>query len=61
MHKFYTISSDASIYLQQPMQNAGLDEILEIGKVYYMPNVKDIQRTLIKFDITDISSSISSK
>ena len=58
MHKFYTSSLDASIYLQQPEQNAGRDQILEVGKLYY-GDIKDIARSLIKFDITSISSSIS--
>lgn len=58
MHKFYTSSYDASIYLQQPEQNAGRDQILEVGKLYY-GSTMDIARTLIKFDITSISSSIS--
>ena len=46
---FMTASKDASIYLQQPNQNCGLDEILEISKVYY-GNVKDVSRALLKFD-----------
>lgn len=58
MHKFYTSSYDASIYLQQPDQNAGRDEILEIGKLYY-GEVKDIHRALIKFNINEISTSIA--
>jgi hypothetical protein len=58
MHKFYTSSYDASIYLQQPEQNAGRDQILEVGKLYY-GDIKDIARSLIKFDITSVSSSIS--
>ena len=58
MHKFYTSSYDASIYLQQPDQNAGRDEILEIGKLYYGSS-KDITRTLLKFNTTEISSSIA--
>jgi hypothetical protein len=57
MHKFFTSSFDASIYLQQPEQNAGRDEILEVGKLYY-GSTKDIARALIKFDIEQISSSI---
>jgi hypothetical protein len=57
MHKFFTSSYDASIYLQQPDQNAGRDEILEVGKLYYGTS-KDIARSLLKFDITQISSSI---
>jgi hypothetical protein len=59
MHKFYKASYDASIYLQQPTQNTGLDEILEVGKVFYT-DIRDVYRTLIKFDITEISASIIS-
>ena len=59
MYYFVTASKDASIYLQQPTQNTGLDEILEISKTYY-GNLKDISRSLIKFDTNAISSSIVS-
>jgi hypothetical protein len=59
MHKFFTSSYDASIYLQQPNQNSGRDEILEVGKLYYGAT-KDIHRALIKFDNTPISQSIAS-
>ncbi len=59
MHKFYTSSFDASIYLQQPEQNAGRDGILEVGKLYY-GSTKDIARTLIKFDTGSIKSEITS-
>jgi hypothetical protein len=59
MHKFYTSLYDASVYLQQPEQNAGLDELLEVGKLYY-GDIKDIYRTFVKFDISPISSSIVS-
>jgi hypothetical protein len=55
MHKFYTSSYDASIYLQQPDQNAGRDEILEIGKLYYGTS-KDVNRSLIKFNIDSIET-----
>jgi hypothetical protein len=58
MHKFFTSSFDASIYLQQPDQNAGRDEMLEVGKLYY-GSIKDIARTLIKFNSTQISQSIA--
>ena len=57
MHKFFTSSYDASIYLQQPDQNAGRDEILEVGKLYY-GSTKDIARTLIKFDTGSIKYTI---
>jgi hypothetical protein len=62
MHIFFTASYDASIYLQQPEQNTGLDEILEVGKLYYGQGGdtnKDIARTLIKFETNSISSSIA--
>jgi hypothetical protein len=55
---FLTASKDASVYLQQPNQNTGLDEILEISKVYY-GNIKDISHTLLKFDLGYVSESIS--
>lgn len=55
MHIFYTSSYDASVYLQQPEQNAGRDEILEVGKLYY-GSVKDIARTFIKFDVSNIET-----
>jgi len=58
MHKLFTSQYDASIYLQQPDQNAGRDEVLEVGKLYYGSS-KDIARALIKFNLTEISSSIS--
>jgi hypothetical protein len=53
---FLTASKDASIYLQQPNQNTGLDEILEISKVYYC-NIKDVSRSLLKFEVGFLSSS----
>ena len=55
MHKLYTSSFDASIYLQQPDQNTGRDEILEVGKLYYGSSM-DINRTLIKFDVNNIET-----
>jgi hypothetical protein len=55
MHKFYTSTYDASIYLQQPEQNTGRDEILEVGKLYYGSS-KDIARTLIKFDVSTLET-----
>ena len=50
MYYFVTSSKDASLYLQQPTQNTGLDEVLEVSKVYY-GSLKDTARSLIKFDI----------
>jgi hypothetical protein len=54
---FLTASKDASIYLQQPNQNTGLDEILEISKIYY-GNIKDVSRALLKFEVGFLSSSL---
>jgi hypothetical protein len=59
MYYFVTASKDATIYLQQPSQNTGLDEILEVSKTYY-GSLKDIAHSLIKFDTTPLSSSIAS-
>ena len=55
---FLTASKDASLYLQQPNQNTGLDEILEISKIYY-GNIKDVSHALIKFEYGHLSASIS--
>ena len=55
MHKFYTSSFDASIYLQQPEQNTGRDELLEVGKLYY-GSVMDVARSLIKFDVSNLET-----
>ena len=58
MYYFLTASKDASIYLQQPNQNTGLDEILEVSKVYY-GNIKDVAKSLIKFEVGYLSSSLA--
>lgn len=58
MYYFVTASKDSTIYLQQPGQNTGRDEILEISKIYY-GNLKDISRSLIKFDTSPLSQSIA--
>ena len=55
---FLTASKDASIYLQQPNQNTGLDEILEISKIYY-GNIKDVSRALLKFEVGFLSASLT--
>ena len=55
---FHTASSDASIYLQQPYQNTGIDEILEISKQYY-GDTPDISRVLIKFNSASVVSNIT--
>ena len=55
---FVTASKDASVYLQQPNQNTGLDEVLEVSKVYY-GTIRDVSRSLLKFDLTHLSQSLS--
>lgn len=55
---FLTASKDASVYLQQPNQNTGLDEILEISKVFY-GNVKDVSHALLKFELGYLSASLT--
>jgi len=59
MYSFVTASKDATIYLQQPSQNTGRDEILEISKTYY-GNLKDVANSLIKFDTDTLSTKITS-
>ena len=59
MYYFLTASKDASVYLQQPDQNTGLDEVLEVSKVFY-GNIKDVSRALLKFDLNGVSGSIVS-
>ena len=58
MYTFLTASKDATIYLQQPTQNTGLDEILEVSKTYY-GNLKDVAHTLIKFETDSLVSAIN--
>jgi len=59
MYQFYTASKDATIYKQQPNQNTGLDELIEISSTYVLGS-KDVSRGLIKFNVNEISSSIFS-
>jgi hypothetical protein len=59
MYYFVTSSKDSTIFLQQPSQNTGLDEALEVSKIFY-GNLKDTARALIKFETTNLSSSLAS-
>jgi len=59
MYYFLTASKDATVYLQQPDQNTGLDEILEISKIFY-GNIPDVSRPLLKFETGFLSSSLAS-
>lgn len=61
MRKFITPSKDTTIYQAYPTNNAGLDEILEIGKVVdsvlVEPNyVTASARTLLYFDLPTTAS-----
>ena len=59
MYYFLTASKDTTIFSQQAVQNTGLDEILEVSKVYY-GNLKDTARSLVKFDLNTLPSKLSS-
>lgn len=59
MYYFITASKDTTLYYSDPNQNTGLDEILEINKFYVGDN-KELSRSLIYFDITDLQSKIVS-
>ena len=56
---FVTASKDATVYLQQPNQNTGRDEILEVSKIYY-GNVLDVSRAFLHFDLSFVSQSLIS-
>ena len=60
MHYFTFADKDTTVYEDSGSLNAGLDEILEISKnVSDTGDVVDVSRILVKFDITEISKSIS--
>lgn len=59
MYKLFKASKDASVYAQIPMQNSGLGEILEVGKLYNSLYEKDISRSLIQFDMNEVSKSLA--
>ena len=56
MRRFYFPTQDASIYEEFTTRQAGLDEILEVGKTN---EGRYSIRSLLQFDIEDISSSLS--
>ena len=62
MHYFEYATKDTTLYESSQSMNSGLDEILEIQKVgSSLSEVITVSRALIKFDLTDISSSISNE
>jgi len=62
MHYFTFADKDTTLYENSSSLNSGLDEILEIRKdVNDTGAFKEVSRTLIKFDLTNISESIVSR
>jgi hypothetical protein len=59
MYKFRKATKDASIYLQTPNQNTGIDSILEVGKYIYLDSF-NIVRSVLHFDLSTVTESISS-
>lgn len=60
MFKIFYNNSDATMYEALPDMNTGLDEILEIGKrINTSGSYAFKSRSLIKFDMTEVSSSLS--
>lgn len=61
MHYFEFAEKDATLYEASASLNSGLDEVLEIRKdVSDTGATVDVSRILIKFDLSFISSSVSS-
>lgn len=58
MRQFFSATQDASIYEAFPDKQAGLDEILNVGK---SDDGLTSIRSLIQFDIASISASISNR
>lgn len=59
MRWFIYPQKDATLYKILPNHNTGLDEILEISKTYYGGQLHDIARSLLQFNVTELSESIS--
>ena len=60
MYYFEYATKDTTLYESSASMNSGLDEILEIQKIgSSLEEIITVSRALIKFDLTDISSSIS--
>ena len=60
MFRIFYAEKDAALYESVPVQNFGLDEILEIGKRLGTDGSSLLKsRSLIKFDMAEISASLS--
>ena len=58
MHKYYYSNKDSWISDISHSQNYGGDEVLELHKAFSGDSVNGVTRTLLHFDLTDISKSI---
>jgi len=62
MYYFEYATKDTTLYESSASMNSGLDEILEIQKIgSSLEEIITVSRALIKFDLTDISSSVSNE
>ena len=57
MYKLFNTIKDTTLYKQQPTQNIGLDEVLEISKTYY-GSLLDVARPLLQFNQTELTASL---
>jgi len=55
---FYT-EKDATLYESLPNYNTGLDEVLEIGKRVDAAGETKLSRSVLKFDVAEISASLA--
>ena len=59
MYKFYYPTKDAWISESSGSSNFGYDQILEIGREYYIDNdFTGVSRALVQFNLTSISESV---
>ena len=58
MYYFLNATKDATIYSEYQEQNTGLDQIIEVSKIFY-GNKKYISRSLIKFDIEQLTHLVN--
>lgn len=58
IYRIYPIS-DTTLYSETPLSNTGLDEIVEIGAYTDFSNSPQLSRVLVKYDINEINSILS--
>jgi hypothetical protein len=59
MFRIFYAEKDATLYESTPNGNVGLDEVLEIGKRQEIDSTVYKSRSLVKFDMSEISASLS--